>query len=124
MLVDHPSVVARIAPKALSPQGRLEAVKPSFWNGMRFATSADLALIWKEREQLKFSEQHWVACAMGEAAAGDLLQRSWGSEIPQKQLPAVLTLALASAPSLILRLPRRESPTPTGVTHTEQIGPR
>jgi hypothetical protein len=104
MLLSHPSVVARVAPHALSPQGRLEAAKQSFWNGMRFATAADLAVLWAERERLAFTEHHWLACVIAEAASGDFTERPWAAHIDAERLPAVLTIALASAPSLVLRL--------------------
>jgi hypothetical protein len=104
MLVEQPSVVARVAPQALSPQGRLAALNASFWNWTRFATSGDLKAVWADRSRLRFTAMDWVACLASEGASDDFLHRPWGAEIPKSDLAEVLVVALASAPGLAMRM--------------------
>ena len=77
LAVKHPSVVARISPNALSPQGSLEAISSRFWNQLYLPNSSELERLWNERKTLEYTAEGIVALTAGEIANGDISVRSW-----------------------------------------------
>lgn len=106
MVVRHASVVARIAPQALSPQGSLEAASGAFWNQQRWPEPAQLQTFWEQRGELKFTPWAIVACVVGDAAVDGLLDRPWGGECDLDSLPEALVTGLANSGSLLVGFQR------------------
>ena len=104
MLVDHPSVVSRVAPSALSPAGRLKAASDSLWNHQRFPTTRDLDGFWTDRETLEFDYDEILTCVLGEAASGDLLAHPWGSVLDTEALAGALVHGLLNTGPLTVRI--------------------
>lgn len=103
MVIAHPAVVARIAPQALSPQGRLEAASTAFWNRGQWPETAELDAFWEQRSELEFSPDAFLACVVGEASNGRLASHPWGGELDLEDLALVLVNGLANSGALLLR---------------------
>jgi hypothetical protein len=103
MVVVHPAVVARIAPQALSPQGRLEAASTAFWNRGQWPEAGELDAFWGQRSELEFSPDAILACVVGEASNGRLAFHPWGGELDPESLALVLVNGLANSGALLLR---------------------
>jgi hypothetical protein len=106
MVVRHPSVVARIAPQALSLQGSLEAASEAFWNQKRWPEPAQLQAFWEQRGELKFSSWAIVACVVGDAAVDGLLDHPWGGECVEDSLSGALVTGLANSGQLLVGFQR------------------
>ena len=103
MVTAHPAVVARIAPQALSPQGRLEAASTAFWNRGQWPEVTELDAFWEQRSEREFSPDALLACVVGEASNGRLASHPWGGELDMEDLAVVLVNGLANSGALILR---------------------
>jgi Restriction endonuclease len=99
----HPAVVARIAPQALSPQGRLEAATSAFFNRGEWPQAGDLDLFWEMRTELEFGSDGLLTCVVGEAARGGLVTRPWAGELDAETLAGVLITGLANSGALLVR---------------------
>lgn len=104
MVSAHPAVVARIAPQALSPQGRLEAATSAFWNRGEWPQGRDLDLFWEERKELELTSDGLLTCVVGEAARNGLTRRPWAGELDTERLPGVLVTGLANSGALLIRM--------------------
>lgn len=93
LLSQHPSVVARLFAKALSPQGLLETVRERFWNRLEFASDGTLATLWGKRDELDFSYESLLAVIASEYANGDIGLRRWLTEAERADVIGVATLA-------------------------------
>jgi hypothetical protein len=103
MAIAHPAVVARIAPQALSPQGRLEAASTAFWNRGQWPETNELDAFWAQRSELEFSPDALLACVVGEGSNGRLATHPWGGELDLDSLALVLVSGLANSGALLLR---------------------
>jgi hypothetical protein len=120
MVVKHPSVVARVAPAALSLAGRLEVAASTFWDRQQLPTQGQLDGFWGEREDLRFSPNALVALVVGDAAAGRLVHHPWGAEAEEELLLGALVLALINVGQLFIRMERvghNQEPLAAGVAH-------
>src|SRR5581483_9319027 len=99
LVVRHPSVVARLTPEALSPQGRLDAARSRFWNHAQLVGKKELETSWNERFDLSFDTEAMVALTVAEVANGNIEARPWPMELPRDaHLKILLTLALNTLP--------------------------
>jgi hypothetical protein len=110
MVARQPAVVARVAPQALSPKGRIEAASEAFWNRQELPSVSELGFFWERRSELEFETRDLLALIVGEAAVGDLLLRPWAPELDTEDLVPVLLLALLNLGPLLLRLERSGVP--------------
>jgi hypothetical protein len=90
LVTKHPSVVARLTPEALSPQGRLEVLRAQFWNQSYFARPEDLDALWPVRDSLEWSSEALLAVVAGELVNGDVRARTWLGTVDQRLLAGVL----------------------------------
>lgn len=95
LLPKHPTAALRLFSKALSPQGRLEAVTKRFWDFGGYADAASLGAIWRARDELSWSEQAHIAIVVSEVAVGDPTKRPWSATLPEPVLAAVFVNSLA-----------------------------
>jgi hypothetical protein len=103
ILARHPSVVARVAPEALSDAGRLAALTERFWERLDYPTGSTLKRLWECRDELEFDGRSLMAVLCGEAANGDLDLRPWGATATNEALQDMLVLGLANMPMLLFR---------------------
>lgn len=111
MVVKHPSVVARVAPEALSLAGQLEVAGSMFWDRQQLPTQGQLDVFWNDRNELSIDDRVLLALVVGDAAAGRLVHHPWGAETDDDLLLDTLGLALVNIGHLVLRGER------TGVDH-------
>lgn len=103
MLIDHPQVVARVAPEALSIVGQLAAATAAYWNRAQLPPHAQLDRFWENRDALEFDPSDLITIVVGEAARGGLAHHPWGAEVEAEALYAVLGVALANVIPLLSR---------------------
>lgn len=103
MIVRHPSVVLRLFDKALSPQGRLEAISSRFWQKAQMPSRGDLRQIWENMQSLEFSLEALLALTAGELCNGDLADHPWLVHVRPENLAELLLLSMANLPHLRLR---------------------
>jgi len=77
LLCEHPEVVIRLFARALSPQGKLEAVRSRFWNYTAYAGAPILDELWQKRRELDWSEMALLAVTISECANGDITTHPW-----------------------------------------------
>jgi len=109
MLVQHPSVVARVAPQALSIQGSLAALVARFRGRFELPPDELLARLWDASAELAVDAADTLALLAGEFANGDPVARPWLDEMEAGEVLAVLVVGLLEAPALVWRA------TPLGV---------
>lgn len=95
LLPKHPTAALRLFSKALSPQGRLEAVTKRFWDFGGYADPASLGAIWSARDELSWNEQAHIAIVASEVAVGDPAKRPWTATMSDAVLAALLVNSLA-----------------------------
>jgi len=103
MLVDHPSVVVRVAPSALSPQGQVDAIVARFLHSVRLPGEHELRSVWAVRGDLELSMRARVALACAELSHGDPEGRAWLLEQDEGYLLMSCALALVDLPPLAFR---------------------
>jgi hypothetical protein len=103
MVIRHPSVVARVAPGALSDVGRLAAVTSRFWDRTRLPTEPDLVHLWRVRSRLQLGWRSVIALTAGEVSHGDARARSWPLVLDENGLAEALVLGLINLPYLLIR---------------------
>lgn len=106
MVTAHPSVVARVAPQALSVAGQLAAASAAFWNGMQLPPSGQLDRFWADRRSLEFGTDALVMIVVAEAARHGLVRHPWGAELEVGAVTAALTLVLGNVAPLAFKAER------------------
>ncbi len=106
MLLDHPSVVARVAPDALSLEGQMAAATAAYWNRGQLPSHGQLDRFWESRTKLSFSSDDLLTVIVGEAARDGLLQHPWAAELDVEAVAAALTLGLVNVVAFLSRLER------------------
>lgn len=120
MVVQHPAVVARVAPQALSREGELRAVASAYWNRQQLPTPGQLDRFWHARDDLRLSPREGLAVIAGDAGGGNLVRHPWAAELDDDLLLQTLGLALANLGPLVLRIERTgsgEEPLVRAVAH-------
>lgn len=80
----QPSAVLRLFAEALSPSGRLEALRERFWNKLEYVHVGTLKELWSVRETLDIGPLDRMALIANECAHGDIIARPWaGAATPQ-----------------------------------------
>jgi hypothetical protein len=103
MLVDHPSVVARVTPEALSLAGQLAAASAAYWNRLQLPSHGQLDRFWESRMSLEFATADVIMLIVAEAARGGLMHHPWGADLDVEAVSASLVLAMANLAPLLLR---------------------
>lgn len=103
MVVSHPSVIARVAPQALSMTGQLAAICARFHGSTRLAASHELAQLWEHLDELELSEREIVALVCAELEHGSVIRRPWMLALRGQDRAAVCAHGLADLPSLLSR---------------------
>jgi hypothetical protein len=103
LFCQHPDVVARLYPNALSVAGQLEALRSRFWNYAAYGTVATLKNIWRHRDTIEWTSQTHLAVIASEIAHGDLRKRAWGTTIDPDDLLDVLAVGLFNVPAFVVR---------------------
>lgn len=103
MVTKHPSVALRMFPKALSPQGRLEAVTARFWGSVQMPSRGDLEGLWCHNPTLKHSHESLLALTAGEFCNGDISRRPWLVFLAPYDLTELLILAMSNLLGLSLK---------------------
>jgi len=111
MLLEHPSVAARLFEKALSNQARLDVLRTRFWNSGVFASGEELARFWNLRTELDFGYDDVVSLLACEHANGDTHTRPWLSCFAQDEILNLLRFAIANYLPLYVRAEDRGTPT-------------
>ncbi len=103
MLVQHPSVVARVAPAALSVTGKLAAAAATYWNRVELPSHGQLDEFWERRDGLEFSTNELIMLLVGEASRDGFRDRPWGPALGTDALAGCLVVLLANVPHLLAR---------------------
>lgn len=103
LVVNHPTVAARLFSDALSDQGKLEACSIRFWNQMYFPSIDDLHQLWRVRTSIEWSDLAVIAVTSGEITNGTIGRRPWLLCFDDVQLLRILTLSLTNMPYLVNR---------------------
>jgi len=93
----HLSAVSRLFTRAMSVQERLAFAGSQFWNHARCPTEDELSMFWRERDNLKWSDQLLIMVLAGEAAHRNLHERAWLATRPRRDIKAVLMTMIANA---------------------------
>jgi hypothetical protein len=92
----HPDVVLRLFSKALSLNGRYQALESRFWNKLEFVPPGALADIWKSREEIEHSELGMFAVIANEFANGDIARRPWAMTMEKDALIRTLSIGFVN----------------------------
>jgi hypothetical protein len=99
----HPSVVLRLFSKALSPQGRLQALESRFVNKLEYAQPELLRELWKSRKELTISHVAFFALIVNEIANGSIMRRPWAAIVGSNDVVETLALGMMNLPYLMRR---------------------
>lgn len=103
LLSQHPSVVLRLFSEALSPTGRLEAMRERFWNKLEFTSAKTLQTFWEGRAELQIEPLERFALIANEFANGDIELRPWAGDCDADALFATFEVGLLNTPYLAIR---------------------
>jgi len=93
----HLSAVFRLFTRAMSVQGRLAFAGSQFWNHARCPTVDELAMFWRERDNLEWTHQLLITVLAGEAAHQSLHERAWLATRPRRDIKSLLMTTIANA---------------------------
>jgi hypothetical protein len=99
----HPSVVLRLFSKALSLQGRLQAVESRFVNKLEYAQPELLGELWKSRKELAITHVGLFALIVNEFANGSIMRRPWAAIVGSNDVVETLALGMMNLPYLMRR---------------------
>lgn len=103
-LTRHPSVVARLFAKALSPHGHIAVLEDRFVNRGMFASSDTPQLLWKHRDELNYSAIAPFALVASEYANGDPYARRWMTLFIEEAVLSALALSNGNARHILARV--------------------
>lgn len=103
LLCEHPTVVARLFPKAVSPQGQLDFLTSGFWNQSQRGDAASLKVLWGARHKLDWDIKARIAVIASEVYNGNICERAWGATLDDREFATTFATALINTPGLLLR---------------------
>lgn len=103
LLSRQPRVVSRLFAQALSPEGRLAAVRDRFWNSLEYSPIASLKEFWVTRDVLPIAPLDRFALIANEIAHGSISERPWATQAEREQLLETLSIGLVNAAYLLVR---------------------
>jgi hypothetical protein len=104
LLPKHPTAALRLFSRALSPQGRLEAISKKFWEFGGYADSKSLAELWRERENVDWDAQSYFAIIASEVAIGNTARRPWTAVMEPEDIAGSFMIAMANVFYLVQRI--------------------
>ena len=104
LALQHPSTVARNYPKALSPQGNLQALTTRFWNQFHFPNDSLLEELWNTCNSLELSSEAVISLVAGETNANSYGNRPWLTKIDNESLFEVIALLVSNFLYLVMRM--------------------
>jgi hypothetical protein len=103
MVVAHPSVLLRVAPEALAPQGMVAAIVARFRTTARVPSEGETRHVWEHLDSVELAPMATMALAAGEREHGSLAQRPWIMRLEDEDVLTICSVGLANLPALIYR---------------------
>jgi hypothetical protein len=103
MAVKHPSVVLRIAPQALAPQGQVEAITARFTHSVRLPARHELEALWSRKDEIRLDPFDRLPLVCAEVIHGDPSARPWLLDQDDQGVLTTCAIGMANLPPLVHR---------------------